>query len=94
MYPNFLLICLGLLTSETTTAAQTSIHLIELINYHIDATNKLTTEEQLVENAAVCEMESAVNSTCAVFSELLSSCGDVPNEHILAVVSALFLKLG
>lgn len=86
--------CLGLLTSEATTAAQSSNFLIELINCHIDVSDKLTTEGQLVENEAACEMESTVKSTCAVFSNLLSSCGEVPNEHILAVISVLFLKLG
>lgn len=84
----------GLLTSEATTAAQASKFLKELINCHIDVSNKLTTESQLVENEAACEMESTVKSTCAVFSNLLSSCGEVPNEHILAVISVLFLKLG
>ncbi|CAK9182413.1 unnamed protein product [Ilex paraguariensis] len=84
----------GLLLSEASTASQASQILQELINCHIDR-NLLIIENQPVDNVAVCNTETtAIISTCTIFDNVLSSCGGIPNEHILAVLSVLFLKLG
>lgn len=40
------------------------------------------------------EEAGAIKSTCAIFDNALSSYDGIPNEHILAVISHLFLKLG
>nr|QEY02176.1 RRP12-like protein [Oliveria decumbens] len=84
----------GLLTSEGTTASHASDYLKELIDLHIDVRNILTTEGQLVENEDASKVDSVVKSVCAVIGNLLSASDEVPSEHILAVVSVLFLKLG
>ncbi|KAL7169027.1 hypothetical protein ACSBR2_034119 [Camellia fascicularis] len=84
----------GLLTSEASTASQASNTLKELINFHIRR-NCLTIDNESVDDEVKHSMESsAVKSTCAIFENVLSSCGGVPNEQSLAVISALFCKLG
>lgn len=84
----------GLLTSEASTASQASNTLKELINFHIRC-NCLTIDNESVDDEVKHSMESsAVKSTCAIFENVLSSCGGVPNEQSLAVISALFRKLG
>ncbi|CAL5420826.1 unnamed protein product [Camellia sinensis] len=84
----------GLLTSEASTASQASNTLKELINFHIRS-NCLTIDNESVDDEVKHSMESsAVKSTCAIFENVLSSCGGVPNEQSLAVISALFCKLG
>ncbi|GMP86835.1 hypothetical protein CsSME_00039468 [Camellia sinensis var. sinensis] len=85
---------LCLLTSEASTASQASNTLKELINFHIRS-NCLTIDNESVDDEVKHSMESsAVKSTCAIFENVLSSCGGVPNEQSLAVISALFCKLG
>lgn len=37
---------------------------------------------------------SALISICTIFEDALSTCKGLPNEHLLDVISALFLKLG
>lgn len=86
--------CTGLLTSEGTTASHASDYLKELINLHIDVRHIVTTEGQLVQNEDASKVDSVVKSVCAVIGNLLSASDKVPSEHILAVISALFLKLG
>ncbi|KAM7500162.1 hypothetical protein LguiA_024576 [Lonicera macranthoides] len=85
----------GLLTIDASTASQASNIIEELINNHMDKGNLSTFENPLVADDASCRMESsAVESTCAVFINLLNVRDGIPNEHILAVTSVLFRKLG
>ncbi|KAL5719973.1 hypothetical protein ACHQM5_012691 [Ranunculus cassubicifolius] len=56
----------------------------EMINKHLDGnTFKVSAEDS-----------SAIASTCIVFEDILSGSKGIPNEHVLAVVSELFYKLG
>ncbi|WOG91007.1 hypothetical protein DCAR_0310255 [Daucus carota subsp. sativus] len=84
----------GLLTSEVPTASHASDYLKELINLHIDVRNILISESQLIETEDLSKMDSVVKSICAVIGNLLSASDEVPNQHILAVISVLYLKLG
>ncbi|XP_058205536.1 uncharacterized protein LOC131319347 isoform X1 [Rhododendron vialii] len=84
----------GLLTSEADTAAQASDILKELINSHISG-NLLTIDNKSVDDEVLCTMAAnAIKSVCVIFENELSSCGGIPNEHILSVMSVLFHKLG
>ncbi|KAI8004958.1 hypothetical protein LOK49_LG08G00579 [Camellia lanceoleosa] len=84
----------SLLTSEASTASQASNTLKELINFHIRR-NCLTINNESVDDEVKHSMESsAVKSTCAISENVLSSCVGVPNEQSLAVIYALFCKLG
>ncbi|KAA8517112.1 hypothetical protein F0562_017405 [Nyssa sinensis] len=85
----------GLLTFEASIASHASIILKELISHHFDRRNFSTIDNQLVDNEIKSSMESsAIKSMCAVYDNMLSTCAGIPNEHILAVISVLFLKLG
>ncbi|XP_074378997.1 uncharacterized protein LOC141720464 isoform X2 [Apium graveolens] len=84
----------GLLTSEGTTASHASDYLKEIINLHIDVRNIVTTEGQLVQNEDASKMDSVVKSVCAVIGNRLRASEEAPSEHILAVISVLFFKLG
>lgn len=86
--------CSGLLTTESATASHASDYLKELIDLHINVRNIVTTEGQLLENEDASKVDSVVKSLCAVIGNLLTASDEAPNEHILAVVSVLFLKLG
>lgn len=82
------------MTSEASTAAQASDILKELINSHISG-NLLTFDNKSVEDEVLCTMASnAIKSICGIFENVLSSCGGIPNEHTLSVMSVLFHKLG
>ncbi|KAI8562287.1 hypothetical protein RHMOL_Rhmol03G0023000 [Rhododendron molle] len=84
----------GLLTSEASTAAQASDILKELINSHISG-NLLTIDNKSVDDEVLRTMAAnAIKSVCVIFENELSSCGGIPNEHILSVMSVLFHKLG
>ncbi|KAL6987161.1 hypothetical protein U1Q18_012916 [Sarracenia purpurea var. burkii] len=84
----------GLLTSEAGTASRASDILRELIHFHIKS-NFLAINNKSVDNEVKCSMESsAVQSICTIFENVLSSCGGIPNEHSLGVISVLFRKLG
>ncbi|KAK9290882.1 hypothetical protein L1049_009061 [Liquidambar formosana] len=85
----------GLLTSEASAASQASSVLKELINLHMDRRNFSTDGNQQFEDEVKGSMEAiAIKSTCAVIEKVLGTCDGIPNEHILAVISILFLKLG
>lgn len=80
----------GLLTSESGTASQASNLLKEIINCHIHGRNFSTDENHSLDG----DMDtSALKSACIVFEKLLVSVKEIPNQHTLAVVSVLFLKL-
>ncbi|KAF2307960.1 hypothetical protein GH714_033822 [Hevea brasiliensis] len=84
----------GLLTWETTTASQASCIIKEIINHFMDQKKLLLDESQSFEDVSQ-ESEEAdmIKSTCAIFENTLSSYDGFPNEHLLEVISALFLKL-
>lgn len=84
---------LGLLTSEASSASQASTILKELIK-HMDQRILLINESIPFEDALESTESSVIKSICAVFGNALSTCDGIPNEHILDVISALFLKLG
>ena len=81
---------LGLLTFEASTASQASTILKELVKHHMDQRILLISERMALESTK----SSAIKSICAVFENALSTCDGIPNEHILDVISILFLKLG
>ncbi|XP_062003932.1 uncharacterized protein LOC133721362 [Rosa rugosa] len=95
---NLPLICgsvAGLLTSEARTASHSSAILKELISQHVDLSSLLVNENQPFEDEGENIIKSnALRSICAIFEEGLNSCKGLPDEHLLDVISALFLKLG
>lgn len=85
---------LGLLTFEATAAKASNI-LKEMINRHIDIEILLSSEKMLSDEINVESKESRiVKSLCDALLKVLSTHRGHPNEHTLAVVSVLFLKLG
>ncbi|XP_019154612.1 PREDICTED: RRP12-like protein isoform X2 [Ipomoea nil] len=88
----------GLLTSEAT--ALPALHILkELIELHADNDKLSPIKKQMVDdndadNATNNPEFAAVKSICSVFNNLLRSSDGIPNEHILRIVSVLFLKLG
>lgn len=89
---------LGLLRSQAT--ALPALHILkELIELHVDSDKLSPIKQQMVDdndadNAINNPEFAAVKSICAVFNNLLRSSDGIPNEHILRIVSVLFLKLG
>ncbi|KAL4558055.1 hypothetical protein LXL04_036251 [Taraxacum kok-saghyz] len=77
----------GLLTSEATATKASKI-LKEMINRHIDV--DILADENNVES----KESKIVKSLCDALLKVLSTHKGTPNEHSLAVISALFLKLG
>ncbi|CAI9301356.1 unnamed protein product [Lactuca saligna] len=77
----------GLLTSEATATKASNI-LKEMINRHIDV--DILTDENNVES----KESRIVKSLCDALLKILSTHKGTPNEHTLAVISVLFLKLG
>lgn len=82
---------LGLLTSEASITLQASAFVKELISQLADVkTNEiLSFEDGDQEN----DEARAIKSICAIFEDAIGF-DSIPNEHILAVISLLFLKLG
>ncbi|KAI7740189.1 hypothetical protein M8C21_031103 [Ambrosia artemisiifolia] len=84
----------GLLTSESTAMKASNI-LKEMINHHIDVEILLSSETMLADENNVESKESRLlKSLCDALLKVISAHKGIPNEHILAVISALFLKLG
>ncbi|XP_050227789.1 ribosomal RNA-processing protein 12 isoform X2 [Mercurialis annua] len=84
----------GLLTCQTTAASQASDILKEMINQCIDERKLLTDDSHSFEDVSPESQEGdMLKSTCIVFENTLSSCNGAPDEHLLQVISALFLKL-
>ncbi|KAE8098771.1 hypothetical protein FH972_016809 [Carpinus fangiana] len=81
----------GLLTSEASTASQASSILKELLSRHVD--HKFLKDKPFDDELQESIEASAVKSICAVFENTLSALNGIPNEHILGVISVLFLKL-
>lgn len=82
------------MTCETTVASQASLIIKEMINHFMDQKVLFLDEHQSFEDVSQ-ESEEAdmIKSTCAIFENILSSYNGIPNEHLLEVISALFLKL-
>ncbi|KAL8261647.1 hypothetical protein R6Q59_025696 [Mikania micrantha] len=84
----------GLLTSESTATKASKI-LKEMINSHIDVEVLLSSEKMPADENNVESKESRiVKSLCDALLKVASTHKGIPNEHILAVISVLFLKLG
>ncbi|PHT80655.1 hypothetical protein T459_13670 [Capsicum annuum] len=85
----------GLLTRPENIALPASNILKELINGHIDGKKFLTAKKQTVDDEALSGSEfEAVKAICLVFENMLLSSSEYPNDHILAILSVMFLKLG
>lgn len=85
----------GLLTRPENIALPASNILKELINGHIDGKKFLTGKNQAVDDEALsCSEFEAVKAICLVFENVLLSSSGYPNDHILAILSVMFLKLG
>ena len=84
----------GLLASESDAASQASNMLKDLINNHTDQKN-LFAENQQCEDECQEKLEViTVRKTCVALETTLIACGDFPNQHVLSVVSLLYLQLG
>ncbi|KAI3507537.1 hypothetical protein L1887_22524 [Cichorium endivia] len=77
----------GLLTSEATATKASNI-LKEMINRHIDV--DILADENNIES----KESRILKSLCDALLKVLNTHKGTPNEHTLAVISALFLKLG
>ncbi|CAI9761159.1 unnamed protein product [Fraxinus pennsylvanica] len=85
----------GLLSAEADTALKASNIFKELINCLIDGKHFSTIKNQGIEDEVIHSDEfEAIKTTCAVFYNALSTSSCFPNEHFLAAISFLFLKLG
>ncbi|XP_060182729.1 uncharacterized protein LOC132612632 isoform X3 [Lycium barbarum] len=85
----------GLLTHSENIALPASNILKELINAHIDGKKFLTGKKQAVDDEALSSSEfEAVKAICSVFENVLLNSSGFPNDHLLAILSVLFLKLG
>ncbi|KAL5981810.1 hypothetical protein ACLOJK_015875 [Asimina triloba] len=84
----------GLLSSQDDSATQAMEILREMINLHIGSIISQTSGSQLNYDELDTLESTAIESVCNVFANLVSASGGISNEHILAVISDLFLKLG
>ncbi|KAJ7976766.1 RRP12-like protein [Quillaja saponaria] len=95
---NLPLVCgsaVGLLYHEASTASQASSILKEVLCHLVDHKSLSVGEDQPSNGGSLESPEaSSIKSTCSIFENALSAGDGVPNEHILAVISVLFLKLG
>ncbi|KAL1075665.1 hypothetical protein V6Z11_D11G380100, partial [Gossypium hirsutum] len=79
----------ALLSSEASVASHASDIMKELISQHIDL-KSLSSDN----NGLGSEEADAIKSICSIFENTLSSSDGIPNEHVLAVLTVLFQKLG
>ncbi|KAL6145229.1 hypothetical protein ACLB2K_055917 [Fragaria x ananassa] len=84
----------GLLISEARTASHSSDILKELISQHVDLSMLVNENQPFKDEGDDIIKSNALRSICAIFEEGLNSCKGLPNEPLLDVISALFLKLG
>jgi len=85
----------GLLTFEGNTASQASSILNDVLKHHIGPLSMLMGTDQTLHDGSLERVKAdAIKSTCAVFEDALSSTDGIPNEHVLSVISVLFLELG
>lgn len=90
-FSNFVFVLSGLLTSESTAMKASNI-LKEMINHHIDVEVLLSSETD--ENNAESKASRLMKSLCDTLLKVVNSNKGIPNEHVLAVISVLFVKLG
>ncbi|KAE8671691.1 ARM repeat superfamily protein, putative isoform 2 [Hibiscus syriacus] len=79
----------ALLSSEASVASHASNIMKELISHHLDLKSF-----SFDNNGLGSEEADAINSICSIFESALSSSDGLPNEHVLAVLTVLFQKLG
>ncbi|XP_027365782.1 RRP12-like protein [Abrus precatorius] len=95
---NLPLVCesvMGLLTFEGNTASQTSRILSDVLKHHVGSQSLLIGTDQISHDSIQESVEgNAIKSTCAVFENALSATDGIPNEHVLSVISVLFLEFG
>ncbi|KAL2327043.1 hypothetical protein Fmac_020470 [Flemingia macrophylla] len=84
---------MGLLAFEGNTAAQGSGILSDVLKHHF-GTLSLKMGQTFHESSWEGVEANAIKSTCAVFENVLSATDGIPNEHVLSVISVLFLELG
>lgn len=84
----------GLLTRPENIALPASNILKEMINAHIDVKEFLTGKKQADDVALSSSEFETVKAICLVFENMLLSSSEYPNDHMLAVLSVMFLKLG
>jgi ribosomal RNA-processing protein 12 len=86
---------LGLLTSEGNTASQASSILNDMLKHRVRSQSLLISPDQTFDDDSQLSSEGdAIKSTCAVFENTLSATDGIPNEHLLSVISVLFIELG
>ncbi|PIA48369.1 hypothetical protein AQUCO_01400761v1 [Aquilegia coerulea] len=84
----------GLLVFDIYNSQAASI-LKDIINKHMDGTTFRVSEYQIENEKFMATAESlAIKAICAVSESMLCISDEMPNEHTLAVLSILFLKLG
>ncbi|KAK7267351.1 hypothetical protein RIF29_20020 [Crotalaria pallida] len=95
---NLPLVCrslVGLLSLEGNTALRTSSILNDVLRNHVGPQSLSIDKGQIShENSEKSIEGNAIKLTCAVFENALSAADGIPNEHILSVISVLFLELG
>ncbi|CAJ1967593.1 unnamed protein product [Sphenostylis stenocarpa] len=85
---------MGLLTLDGNTASQASSILNDVLKHHISPLSMLMGTDQTSHDSSLEGVKAdAIKSTCAVFESALSSIDGIPNEHVLSVISVLFLEL-
>lgn len=85
----------GLLNFEGNTASQASNILNDVLKHHISHLSVLMGTDQTFHDGSLERVKAdAIKSTCSVFEDALSSTDGIPNEHVLSVISVLFLELG
>ncbi|XP_014514666.1 RRP12-like protein isoform X1 [Vigna radiata var. radiata] len=86
---------IGLLNFEGNTASQASNILNDVLKHHISHLSVLMGTDQTFHDGSLERVKAdAIKSTCSVFEDALSSTDGIPNEHVLSVISVLFLELG
>lgn len=86
---------MGLLTFEGNTASQASSILNDFLKHHVGPLSlKMGTDQTFCDSSQESVEANAIKSTCAIFEDALSATDGIPNEHVLSVISVLFLELG
>ncbi|KAK7278926.1 hypothetical protein RJT34_23965 [Clitoria ternatea] len=95
---NLPLVCrsvMGLLTSEENAASQASSILNGMLRNHVGPQSlSVDTDQTFHDSSQESVKDNAIKSTCAVFENAISAMDGTPNEHVLSVISVLFLELG
>ncbi|KAL3034112.1 hypothetical protein AAZX31_02G174400 [Glycine max] len=85
---------MGLLAFEGNTASQASSILNDVLKHHVGSLSLLMgTDQTFHDNCRETVEANAIKATCAVFENALSASDGIPNDHVLSVISVLFLEL-